>query len=115
MAALKVFKETFTLVWLDASADTDAYREIHIRLGTELCPLTSFTNVKECQTYLEKHQSVDKFVLIVSGQLGSKLVPLIHDLPNIETVYVYCAWKENGEEWSRKFEKVRFISYDIRI
>jgi predicted hydrocarbon binding protein len=116
MATPKEFKIIkFALVWLDAHVETDDNRETNRRLGKDLGRLRSFTNVKECQTFLEQHKAVEEFVLIVSGQLGSELVPLIHDLSNISSIYVYCAWKENSEKWSKKFEKVRYISYVIFI
>ncbi len=48
----------------------------------------------------------DRLILIVSGQLGRKLVPQIHHLRQLSSIYVFCMDKQANERWTRQFTKV---------
>jgi len=47
--------------------------------------------------------------LISSGSLGAKIVPQIHDLPQIYAIYVYCANVKYHQEWAQKYPKIRVV------
>lgn len=66
-----------------------------------------FANVSQCQKYIKEQSQKDWLVMVVSGQLGQMIVPSIHDLKNIVSIYVYCMNKAKNDEWARSFAKVR--------
>ncbi|CAF1659939.1 unnamed protein product, partial [Didymodactylos carnosus] len=45
----------------------------------------------------------EKIVLIVSGTYGRELVPCLHDLTQLNCIYVYCADNAHNEEWSKNY------------
>ncbi|CAF3985218.1 unnamed protein product [Rotaria sp. Silwood1] len=47
--------------------------------------------------------------MIVSGQLGKEIVPSVHNLQQVISIYVYCMNKEINEQWASRFTKVKAI------
>ncbi|CAF1072195.1 unnamed protein product [Adineta steineri] len=47
--------------------------------------------------------------LVSSGSLGSRIVPLLHELPQLYAIYVYCADVERHSKWAKDFSKVRVV------
>ncbi|CAF3810032.1 unnamed protein product [Rotaria sp. Silwood1] len=51
--------------------------------------------------------------MIVSGQLGREIIPSIHELQQVISIYVYCIDKKGHEQWARNFAKVKAIIVDL--
>jgi tetratricopeptide (TPR) repeat protein len=77
-------KEDATLVWLDGTIDTTrtTLREItdYVLLYTEIEPC--ITNIRSI--------SKERIFLIVSGGYAEECLHQIHDLPQIDTVFIFC-------------------------
>jgi tetratricopeptide (TPR) repeat protein len=106
--------ETFSLIWLDAIVN-DSFENIETqqRLRTFINHLKTFQNGNECKQYIESLPK-DRFVLIVSGRLGQEIVPDIHNLRQVYSIYVYCLDKERNERWAKRYPKIKgvFIKLD---
>ena len=72
-----------------------------------------FRDVKECQQYIEQTTEKDRLILIVSGRLGREIVPLMHQLRQIISIYIYCMDKQANEQWSTKFPKVTQTKFNL--
>ena len=99
--------EPFYLVWLDdaiSKSVENIWTLQRIQLITSR--LKTFHNVKDCEQYIRQTSKDDRMILIVSGQLGQKLVPSIHHYQQIFSIYVYCMDKIKNEEWAKHFQKV---------
>ncbi|CAF0886096.1 unnamed protein product [Adineta ricciae] len=60
-----------------------------------------------------QNKSKDKRVfLVTSGSLGAKIVPQIHELPQVYAIYVYCADVKRHKEWAKNFSKIRVVCND---
>jgi hypothetical protein len=99
--------EIYTLVWLDSSVNTlqesiDAQQQ----LKSLIDHLEVFDEVDPCETYIKSRPEGNRIGLIVSGALGQKLVPNVHQLQQIVCIYVYCSNKQKNEAWAKKFPKV---------
>jgi len=51
----------------------------------------------------------NRIFLVSSGSLGSRIVPQIHDLPQVYAIYIYCANVKFHGEWAKKYPKVRVV------
>ncbi|CAF1329703.1 unnamed protein product [Adineta ricciae] len=97
-------------VWLDGNQGeslecTVIRREVEKNNGQfKLCD-----NPSNCEVYLRSLSPSDHVVFIVSGALGSELVPKIHDLPQIFDIYVYCGNKDFHSQWTKTFPKVKGV------
>jgi hypothetical protein len=99
--------ETFSLLWLDASVNkTKDNRYAQEELQTIFNQLKTFENPNQCEQYIKSMSLEDRIVLIVSGQLGRELVPRIHPLEQLLSVYVYCYDQNINEQWSSQYAKV---------
>jgi hypothetical protein len=99
--------ETFGLLWLDANVDTsEENRQAQKQLRHIINHLKIFDNQNLCQQYILSVSSQNRLILIVSGRLGQEIVPHIHHLRQISSIYVYCMDKKTNEKWAKHFTKV---------
>jgi hypothetical protein len=99
--------ETFSLIWLDATVNTSPENiQSQEILRESIDQLKTFDNGDECIKYIEYLSANDRIILISSGSLGRSIVPRIHELRQIFSIYIYCMNKEANEQWTKKFIKV---------
>ncbi|CAF1256339.1 unnamed protein product [Rotaria magnacalcarata] len=100
--------EVFSLIWCDESQDRlYENRQTQEKLRDLINFHKKFTNVQKCESYLHHETTVeDKIILISSGTFGHVLLPKIHDMPQVKTIYIYCLHQTNHEQWIMNFSKV---------
>jgi hypothetical protein len=107
LASLDDNLETFSLLWLDPSVhETNENIQAQDKLRTAINQLKPFENSKQCEQYIRSVSAKDRVVLIVSGQLGRDIVPRIHHLQQLLSIYVYCQDLKSNEQWSSQYAKV---------
>ncbi|CAF1595707.1 unnamed protein product [Rotaria magnacalcarata] len=105
--------EIFYLIWLDANANGKETRDTEQKLRSIINNLKKFQDVKQCQKYIEERSKNDRLVMIVSGQFGREIVPSIHKLRQVISIYVYCFDKVRNKQWSDKFAKVKAVVTEL--
>ncbi len=95
------------LIWLDADAYGDSNKVAGRRLSKKFGRCKFLTSTEECQKVIHQNSGGTKYVLIVSGQLGSTYVPKIHNNSSFSSIYVYCGNTEAHKEWAKNFSEVR--------
>jgi tetratricopeptide (TPR) repeat protein len=103
--------ETYSLVWVDDSVNSNENRNAQQHLRSAINYIRVFENSTECETYIRQSKD-DQIVLIASGKLGSVIVPRIHSLRQISSIYIYCSNVSKHQEWASKFPKIRAIVTD---
>jgi len=104
--------ETSSLVWLDALVNkSQESLDAQQRLRLSINRLETFEHEDDCEHYIRSLSKLDRIVLIVSGQLGQKIVPRIHEQRQIVSIYVYCGNKQKNEQWIKPFAKVFVFSF----
>jgi hypothetical protein len=99
-------------VWLDAEVNiNEENQKAQQQLLTIINNLKTFDNRNECEKYIRSISSQERLLLIVSGRLGKELVPHIHSLPQVTSIYVYCRDKKGNEQWAIHFTKVKLCHY----
>jgi hypothetical protein len=106
--------EIFCLIWLDVNLNVKETRDTEQKLRSIINHLKKFQDVKQCQQYIQQRSKNDRLILIVSGRFGQEIVPSIHKLRQVISIYVYCMDKKNNEQWASKFPKVK-LSEQILI
>ncbi|CAF3461846.1 unnamed protein product [Rotaria socialis] len=103
--------QNFILVWLDANIDEkkEDFQKSLTELRKIFATVEPFTDVDQCVDYLT---SIDdqKIYLITSASLGQTTVPLIHDIAQLDTIFVFCSNKDELKFWA----KVRGIHDSIQ-
>ncbi|CAF4600846.1 unnamed protein product [Rotaria sp. Silwood2] len=104
------YYETFSLCWLDGDVDiTDDNKKTQIMLHSIVKHFKPFNDAYEFKKYIEPLNQNHRLILIVSGRLGREIVPKIHQLPQLSSIYVYCMEKQLNEEWAKQFRKIKDI------
>lgn len=105
---------TFSLIWLDIGAKDDD--ETQGKLVSIIDQqLLTFETAHGCEQYVRESDG-EQITLLVSGQLGVKLLPRIHDLAQIVTIYIYCVDRKKHKAWASQYSKVTlFESLDMFI
>ncbi|CAF0829366.1 unnamed protein product [Rotaria sp. Silwood1] len=102
---------TFRILWLDAQVNAnDNNRAVQQHLRKLDKNLSTFENLEECYKYIVSMLSDDRIVFIVSGQLGKKIVPQIHQIPQIRSIYIYCENMTLHKQWATSFNKVKIVA-----
>jgi hypothetical protein len=102
-----------SIVWLDASVnDTNENINAQQMLRTSTNHLKTYTDDKECEKYILSVPKGHRIILIVDGRFGQVIVPRIHQLYQISSIFVYSMNKRN-EEWTKTYKKVRKTFKDV--
>ena len=107
--------QNYLLVWLDANVTTSNEDTQHTlqQLRSVVNDVNLFMEPNQCVTFLDGIQ-LEKVFLIISGSLGRDLVPRIHDMAQIDAIYIFCADKSRHVEWVKKWPKVKGIFIHIQ-
>lgn len=103
------------LIWLDANIDEDNvdFQNSLAKLRRVVYTINIFTNFDRCVEFLQKIEN-DKVCMIVSGSLGEHVVPQLHDIAQLDTIFVFCGNKRH-EQWANKWPKVKGVFTDIKL
>ncbi|CAF4485571.1 unnamed protein product [Rotaria sp. Silwood2] len=105
--------EIFCIIWLDDNAQVGANRDTEQGLRSIINRLKRFKDVDRCEKYINERMPEDRLILIVSGQLGRKIVPTIHIVRQVISIYVYCMDEASNREWSKKYPKVKAVVTEL--
>ncbi|CAF1571980.1 unnamed protein product [Rotaria magnacalcarata] len=101
------------LIWLDSNANTQEIRDAEQKLAAINNNFKKFTDITQCQKYIEEQPGNDQLVIIVSGRMGREIVPFIWKLPQVISIYVYCMDKEKNKQWSHIYVKVKDVVIEL--
>ncbi|CAF4124585.1 unnamed protein product [Adineta steineri] len=107
------YLEIFSLIWLDANVYVKDTRNSEVKLRSIINHIKKFKDIKQCQQYIEQTSQKDRLILIVSGRLGQKIVPHIHQLQQVISIYVYCMNRKSNEQWAHKFAKIKSVVVNL--
>jgi hypothetical protein len=106
--------QNFHLVWLDESIDetNDDCRNSITKLRQVVNTVNTFVDVDECINFINGIKQERAF-MISSGALGQTTVPMVHDKPQVNTIYIFCGNKGHHEKWAKEWPKVAGVYTDI--
>ena len=106
--------ENCIVIWLDPNIDeSNADCQYSIaELRRVVSSVQTFIDNDQCLEYVTDIKN-EKAFMIVSGALGQQVVPLIHDIPQLYAIYVFCTQKKTHEQWIKDYSKVKDIFTQI--
>ncbi|CAF1204588.1 unnamed protein product [Adineta steineri] len=102
------------LIWLDSSIDeTNADCQNTItQLRRAVNDINTFTDVDQCFEFIE--MVVDKKAcMIISGSLGQHIVPCVHNMSQIDSIFIFCNNRNHHEQWAKDWSKIKGVFTDI--
>jgi tetratricopeptide (TPR) repeat protein len=103
--------DPYIYIWLDDTIETSKYNRDTKTLIGQMTKgrLLTFADPDQCVDHILTEITTQKLFFIVSNKLGQNVVPLIHEIPQIQTIYVYCGSQQTAESWSKLCPKVSGI------
>ena len=103
------------LIWLDSNIDDDNEdcQQSISRLGQVVNKINTFTDAERCIRFL-KNMDGEKACVITSGSLGEKIVPRIHSLSQVDSIFIFCGNQQYHEQWAKNWPKIRGVFTKIK-
>ena len=119
---LSVVKSSYTrmnhnmsLVWLDESIDENndqdycnALKPLQQLVNT----INLFTDIDKCIDFITDNNN-DQIFVIVSKSFSQIIVPVVQDIPLVNSVYILDQNKDSSQQWIQQWRKVKNIFTDI--
>ncbi|CAF1101432.1 unnamed protein product [Adineta steineri] len=102
------------LIWLDNNINennADCSNTIK-QLKRVVNNVNTFTDSEECIEFIQTINN-NKVCTIVSGSLGKHILPHVHDMSQVDTIFVFCNNQEWHKQWVKKWPKIKGIFTDI--
>ncbi|CAF1529550.1 unnamed protein product [Adineta steineri] len=104
------------LIWLDNNInDNNAdCNNIIKQLKCVANNISTFADGKECVEFIQTMTN-NKVRMIVSESLGQNIVPHVHHMPQIDTIFIFSNNQECDKQWVREWPKIKGVFTDITI
>ena len=102
------------LIWLDQNIDennADCRNTIR-QLRYIVNSVNTFTNDDQCIQLLED-MSNEKVCMLISGLLGQHIVPRVHNISQVDSIFIFCDNKEYHEQWVHEWSKIKGVFTEI--
>lgn len=105
--------QDYLLIWVDATIDesNEDCQNILTQLRNIVDDIKIFTESNQCIEFLKSND--ENTFIIVSGSLGQHLIPKIHDILQLDTIYIFCSNKSLHDQWTRQWSKIRGVHTQI--
>lgn len=107
--------QNFVVIWMDSGIDQfgDDHRNTLTQLRSIVNDVNIFTQRDECIDFVTEVEDIKVF-LIVENTIDREVVPLIHDIPQLDAIYVFCDNKVGHEQWAKEWAKVKGIHTETK-
>src|SRR5205814_854113 len=102
------------LIWLDDNInDTSAdCRNTITQLRRVVNTINTFTDGDQCIEFLENMDN-EKACMIISGSLGQHIVPRVHNMSQVDSIFIFCGNKKYHEQWAKEWPKIKGVFTEI--
>ncbi|CAF1322133.1 unnamed protein product [Adineta steineri] len=102
------------LVWLDnnISEDNADCNNIIKQLKHVINNVNMFTDDEECIEFIQTIID-NKVCMITSATLGQHIVPRLHDISQVDSIFIFCNNQEWHKQWAKDWPKIKGVFTDI--
>lgn len=106
--------QNFLLVWLDGNFNENHpdFQHSLTQLRKIVLTLQLYTDANACIEYM-RNIGDEKIFLMISGALGQKIVPQIHNMTQLDTIIVFCANIHKHKQWAQEWSKIEGVHQSI--
>jgi hypothetical protein len=103
------------LVWLDNSIDegNDDCQNTLAQLRRVINAVNTFTGGDECIEFITNNSNQEKVCMIISGALGQLIVPVVHDMSQVDSIFIFCGNRERHLQWAKEWPKIKGVFTEI--
>ena len=98
------------LIWLDSNIDDSNAdcRNTVSKLQRVVNSISTFTDGDQCIEFINSMND-EKACMIISGALGQHIVPRVHNLSQVDSIFIFCGNKKRHEEWAKDWSKIKGV------
>jgi tetratricopeptide (TPR) repeat protein len=74
--------------------------------------VNTFTDADECIDFINDSKE-EKTFMIVSEKFSQIIISIVHDISQVNSVYIFCGNKDRNEELTKEWSKVKGVYTDI--
>src|SRR5579871_4388359 len=102
------------LIWLDNNIDdnSDDCQNTITQLRRIVNRVNTYTDGDQCIQFIESIND-DKVCMIISGSLGQHIMPRVHDMFQVDSIFIFCGNKQRHEKWARDWPKIKGVFTEI--
>ena len=103
------------LIWLDGNIDdnNEDCQDTMTQLRRIVSDLNTYTDGDQCIQFIETIND-RKACMIISGYIGQHIVPRVHNMSQVDSVFIFCGDKKRHEEWTKEWPKIHGVFTDIK-
>jgi tetratricopeptide (TPR) repeat protein len=103
------------LIWLDNSIEEDNTdcQNILTQLRHTVNDVNTFTDGDQCIQFINNITN-NKACMIISGYLGQHIVPRVHNMSQVDSIFIFCGNKKRHEEWTKEWSKIKGVFTEIK-
>ena len=103
------------LIWLDNNIDENSadYRNTMQQLRHAVNSINTYTDGEKVAWNFWRQMVEEKICMIISGSLGQRIVPHVHDMSQVDSIFIFCSIKECHEVWAKEWPKIKGVFTEI--
>ncbi|CAF0720593.1 unnamed protein product [Adineta steineri] len=102
------------VIWLDNNIkdnNADCINTIK-QLKRVVNNVNTFTDTNQCVEFIQTINN-NKVCMIVSGSLGKHIVPHVHGMSQVDTIFIFCNNQEWHKQWAKEWPKIKGVFTDV--
>jgi hypothetical protein len=102
------------LIWLDNNINdnNEDCRNTVSQLRRAVNYINTFTDGDQCIEFISS-MNEENVCMIISGSLGEHIVPRVHNMSQVDSIFIFCGNKKHHEQWAKGWSKIRGVFTDI--
>lgn len=102
--------QSVLLIWLDKGLDENRpdYYSTLTELQRGINTINTYTDGDECIQFLKTIKQ-DKACMVIQGSLGQNIVPRVHDMPQVDSIFIFCQNRQYHEGWANQWPKIKGV------
>ncbi|CAF3593102.1 unnamed protein product [Adineta steineri] len=102
------------LIWLDSNIDetNDDCQNTITKLRCTVNDINKFIDSDQCLKFIQTVVD-NKLCMIVSGSLGQHIVPRVHNMSQVNSIFIFCGNQKHDEQWIKEWPKIKGVFSDI--
>ena len=107
-------EQNVLLIWLNNKIDNnnEDCRHTVVRLRRIINGINTFTDGDQCIRFINTITDT-KICMIISGSLGQHIVPQVHNMSQIDSIFIFCGNKKHHEQWTKGWIKIKGVFTEI--
>jgi hypothetical protein len=103
------------LIWLDTSIDEkhSDCQKTSTQLRSVINVINTFTGGDECIEFITNNSNNEKICMIISGALGQLIVPLVHNMSQVDSIFIFCDNRKRHKQWVKEWPKIKGVFTEI--